>query len=230
MTADLNGRVVVVAGAAGAAGPPLVQALARARATVVAVDRDRSLVDPLADERVEPEVCDLLDEADTRALATRVLDRHGRVDGLAHLVGGWRGGKSITESDLADWAFLEGLLVRTLQHTSRAFHDPIRKAGGRLCIVSSSQAGQPTATNAAYAAAKAAAEAWTLAVADSFTGSEAAAVILTVKALVTPQMRAAKPDKAFQGFTDVGDLATEICQLWEMPAAELNGQRLVQIP
>lgn len=238
MSGDLTGKVVVVAGAPGSAGPPLVERLAGRGAVAVAVARDGDALDRLAASvrrglppgRVETEAVDLLDEQATLALARRVLDRHGRVDGLAHLVGGWRGGRSIIETDLADWGFLSDLLVRTLQHTTRAFHDPLRSGAGRLCIVSSSEAGHPSATNAVYAAAKAAAEAWTLAVADSFTGSDAAAVILTVRALVTPQMRAAKPDKAFHGFTDVGDLAEEVCALWDTPAEQLNGQRLVQMP
>ena len=38
-------------------------------------------------------------------------------------------------------------------------------------LITTVQAQAPSATNAAYAAAKAAAEAWTLAVADSFNGA-----------------------------------------------------------
>jgi NAD(P)-dependent dehydrogenase (short-subunit alcohol dehydrogenase family) len=77
-----------------------------------------------------------------------------------------------------------------------------------------------------YAAAKAAAEAWTLAVADSFAGTEAAAVILPIKALLTPAMREAEPDAAFDGFTDVADLADTIHDLWLRPAPDLNGKRI----
>lgn len=235
---DLTGKVVVVAGATGAAGPPLVRRLARAGAVVVAVDREQSALDAVATSAtaeapgavVDTAVVDLLDETATWALAADVLDRHGRVDGLAHLVGGWRGGKGIVESDLADWDLLERLLIRTLQQTTRAFHDGLRESGGRLCIVSSVQAQEPTATNASYAAAKAAAEAWTLAVADSFSGSDAAAVILTAKALLTPGMREAKPNATFRGYTDVDDLADAICGLWDVPAAELNGTRRLLVP
>ena len=92
--------------------------------------------------------------------------------------------------------------------------------------MSAAEASRPTAKNASYAAAKAAAEAWTLAVADSFRGSEAAATIVVVKALVTPQMREAKPDAAFKGYTDVIDLADTIVGLWDKPADEVNGERL----
>ena len=181
---DLTGLVIVVAGAAGAAGPPLVERLARAGATVVAAgsNRDRieravaDVISRVPSGRVHAAVVDLLDEEATREWAALVEREHGRVDGLVHLVGGWRGGVGIVDADLADWNWLQDNLIRTLQHTSRAFHDAI-KAGprGRLVLISSVQASAPTAANASYAAAKAAAEAWTLAVADSFRDSAAAA-------------------------------------------------------
>jgi len=232
---DLTGLVIVVAGAAGAAGPPLVERLARAGATVVAAgsNRDRieravaDVISRVPSGRVHAAVVDLADEQATREWAAMVEHEHGRVDGLVHLVGGWRGGSGIVDADLDDWNWLQDKLVRTLQHTSRAFHDAIKASpNGRLVLISSVQASAPTAANASYAAAKAAAEAWTLAVADSFRDSAAAAVILQIKALLTPAMRAAKPEAAFDGFTPVDGLADTIHDLWLRPAAELNGQRL----
>jgi len=229
----LDGAVVVVTGAGGGAGGAVVRQLAAAGATVVMADRDAGKLQPLADEvaaaggAAHGYAVDLLDDDATRTWAASVRERFGRVDGVAHLVGGWRGGKGITETDLADWAWLSDLLVRTVQHTTRAFHDALRASpAGRFVLVSAAAASRPTATNASYAAAKAAAEAWTLAMADSFRGSSAAAVVVVVNALVTPAMRAAKPDSPFTGFTDVDDLAAEIVGLWARPADEINGERL----
>ena len=232
---DLGGLVLVVAGAAGSAGPPLVERLAGAGATVVAAGSNRERIDTLvadittrvSSDRVEGAVVDLLDELATREWARAVAREHGRVDGLVHLVGGWRGGTGIVDADLADWDWLNDRLVRTLQHTSRAFHDAIKASPrGRVVLISTVQASAPSATNASYAAAKAAAETWTLAVADSFKDSGAAAVILQITALLTPAMRVAKPDSTFAGYTPVDELADTIHDLWLRPAAQLNGQRL----
>ncbi len=232
---DLTGLVIVVAGATGAAGPPLVERLARSGAIVVAAGSHRGRIERVVagvtsrvpSGQVHADVVDLLDEQATRTWAALVGQQHGRVDGLVHLVGGWRGGAGIVNSNLADWNWLNDRLIRTLQHTSRAFHDAI-KAGprGRLVLISTVQASAPSAMNASYAAAKAAAETWTLAVADSFKDSGAAAVILQITALLTPAMRVAKPDAAFAGYTPVDQLADTIHDLWLTPAAELNGQRL----
>jgi NADP-dependent 3-hydroxy acid dehydrogenase YdfG len=232
---DLVGLVIVVAGAGGAVGPPLVHRLAAAGATVVAAGSHRGRIEGVVADitsrrlsgRVHAAVVDLLDEQATRDWATAVASEHGRVDGLVHLVGGWRGGAGIVDADLADWNWLHDRLIRTLQHTSRAFHDAIKASPrGRLVLISTVQTRAPSATNASYAAAKAAAETWTLAVADSFKGTEAAAVILQITALLTPAMRAARPDATFAGYTPVEELADTIHDLWLRPAIELNGQRL----
>jgi NADP-dependent 3-hydroxy acid dehydrogenase YdfG len=235
---DLAHLVIVVAGATGAAGPAVVQRLAAAGATVVAAGSNRERIEAVvADslarvpstrhERIHAAVVDLLDEPATRDWARVVEREHGRVDGLVHLVGGWRGGTGIVEADLADWDWLQDRLIRTLLHSSRAFHDAIKASPrGRLVLISTVETRAPSATNALYAAAKAAAETWTLAVADSFKGSAAAAVTLQIKALLTPAMRAAKPDAAFSGYTPVEELADTIHDLWLTPAAEWNGQRL----
>jgi NAD(P)-dependent dehydrogenase (short-subunit alcohol dehydrogenase family) len=146
---------------------------------------------------------------------------------VVHLVGGWRGASTFAETDLADWDALHDLLIRTLQHVSLAFEPLLRRSdNGRFVIVSAKAAERPAAGGAVYAAAKAAAEAWTLSLADSLSGTNSAAVILVVKALVNDAMRAAKPDGRFPGFTDVNDLAAAIGGLYDRPAAELNGMRL----
>jgi NADP-dependent 3-hydroxy acid dehydrogenase YdfG len=234
---DLAHLVIVVAGATGGAGPPLVERLAAAGATVVAAGSNRDRIEAVVADisarmpsashgRIHAAVVDLLDEQATRDWATQVESELGRVDGLVHLVGGWRGGAGIVEADLADWDWLQDRLIRTLLHTSRAFHDAIKASPrGRLVLISTVETIAPSSTNALYAAAKAAAETWTLAVADSFKDSAAAAVILQIKALLTPAMRAARPDAAFAGYTPVDDLADTIHDLWLTPAEGLNGQR-----
>ncbi|MBC6470360.1 SDR family NAD(P)-dependent oxidoreductase [Actinomadura alba] len=223
----MDDAVIVVAGAGGPAGRAVVRRLASAGARVVAADvRPQTWDDAGSDTgRIASAVVDLLDEGATRAWAAEVMKTHGRVDGLVHLVGGWRGGETFGDTDLADWALLHDLLVRTLQHTTLAFHEALREAPhGRAVIVSQPAAGAPTQGNAAYAAAKAAAEAWTLALADSFRHTPAAATILVVKALLTDAMLERKAD--WPGHTHVDDLASTIAGLWDRPADELNGKRL----
>lgn len=233
--ADLTGAVVAIAGAGGPAGQAACARLHAAGAIVIAgdVSEDRLAAAVAPDpERILARPVDLLDLDATRAWSDAILADHGRLDGLVHLVGGWRGSKSFADLDLADWDALERLLIRTVQHTSLATYEALAASDrGRYILVSASGASKPTAGNAAYASAKAAAEAWTLALGNQFakTGGEdgpaAAASILVVKALLTDQMRADKPDAKFAGFTHVTDLAEAITGLWSASTADLNGTR-----
>ncbi|WP_051871533.1 SDR family NAD(P)-dependent oxidoreductase [Streptomyces sclerotialus] len=241
----LEGAVVAVAGAAGPAGRAALLRLAEAGATVVAADADAERLAEAVDAAryahggatVTGDTVDLLDLDATREWADRTEKEFGRIDGLVHLVGGWRGSASFAETDLADWDLLEKLLIRTVQHTSLAFEGALKRSGnGRYLLISAAGASRPTAGNAAYAASKAAAEAWTLALADAFrkaggeAGPHAAAAILVVKALVNDQMRAERPNAKFAGFTDVTELAEAVIGVWDRPAREVNGQRLWLTP
>ncbi|WP_405139406.1 SDR family NAD(P)-dependent oxidoreductase [Sphaerisporangium sp. NBC_01403] len=211
-------RTVVVAGAGGPTGRAVAARLAARGDTVIGVGRHE------ADGVI---AADLTDPKAVRELARKIQEEHGRVDGVVHLVGGWRGSKTFAETDLADWDILHEQLIRTLQNVSLAFEPALRESdGGRFAIVSAKAAQEPTQGNAAYAAAKAAAEAWTLALADALRGTESAATILVIKALVNDDMRAASPERRFPGFTDVNDLAEAVAGLWDRPAGEVNGTRL----
>jgi|SRR6478672_7921310 len=229
---NLDSRVIAIAGVAGGLGPVVAERLARAGATIGGTDMDQGRIDEvgtalgLPAERWDGRTVDLLDEGATRAWCAALLERFGRVDALLHLVGGWRGGEPLHEASLEDWDVLHDSLVRTVQHTTRAFHGALLASDqGRFVLVSSKQAQAPTNTNAAYAAAKAAAEAWTLAYADGFEGTTATANIIVVDAILTPRMREQSPDEEFPTFTSAEDLAEAIAFLCSDPSKKMNGQR-----
>jgi NADP-dependent 3-hydroxy acid dehydrogenase YdfG len=234
------GRVVVVIGAAGMAGRAATGALRDAGATVIAVGSSAQRLSDLAQQLpgISTEVADLGDSAAAHALADRVRTRHGRVDGLVHLVGGYRGGTEFTGNSDDDWRFLSAALLDTLRHSTLAFHDDlVGSSAGRAVIVSATAATTPTAGGANYAAAKAAAEAWMLALADSLRRLQSgradpvpqtsAASILVIKALVDDRIRAQYPQRRFPGYTHVDELAGRIVGLWSTDPTELNGARIV---
>ena len=230
---DLDGRVIAIAGASGGLGPSVAKRLAAAGATIAGVDRSQDHLDALRtgldlpDDRFDARVVDLLDEQAARGWATDLRDRFGAVDALLHLVGGWRGGEPLAEAPLSDYEWLHDLLVRTVQHTTRAFHDIlVASPHGRFVLVSAAQAQTPDATSAAYAAAKAAAETWTLALADSFKDTPATANIIVVNAILTPRMREENPGKEYPNFTSAEQIAEAIAFLLSDAAANMNGKRL----
>jgi NAD(P)-dependent dehydrogenase (short-subunit alcohol dehydrogenase family) len=229
---DLDGKIVAIAGAGGGLGPTVAGRLAGAGATLALTDVDQGRLDAVAEglglpeDRLDVRVVDLLSDDAARDWAAALTERFGKVDALLHLVGGWKGGEPLATAPLADYEWLHDLIVRTVQHASRAFHDALAHDGGRFVLVSSTQAQAPSGTNAAYGAAKAAAEAWTLALADSLAESGATANIVVVNAILTPQMREENPDKPFKTFTSTDDIAEAIAYLLSDAAAKMNGARV----
>ncbi|MCI2956589.1 SDR family oxidoreductase [Agromyces atrinae] len=210
---DVTGRTVLIAGATSSAGRAVARALVAAGAQVVSVGSNAERLAELEADvpRILTEQCDLTDESDVAELALRVRAQVGHLDGLVHLVGGWRGGGGIAGQTEDDFRFLEGSLT-ALRHETRFFVDDLAASeAGRLLIVSSTSVARPTASNANYTAVKAASEAWTLAVAQGFSANEsgdAAAAIVRVRAL--------------DGLEDA--LAEHVVGLWSTPAADVNGR------
>ena len=213
--------VVAVAGAGGGLGPHVVRALVEAGHDVAAADRAQ------LELGVDCSTVDLLASGGAEEWAAHVREAFGGCDALIHLVGGWKGGQGIEEFPPEDAEFLYDLLVRTVMNATRAFLPALKASGrGRFLLVSSPQADAPTATNAAYGATKAAAEAWTLAVADELADHGGTANIVRVNAIVTPQMREQNPEKPYDSFTPTEDLAAALVWLLSPAAAKMHGQRL----
>lgn len=232
MGSDLDGRVIAIAGVSGGLGPVVAEVLATRGATIAGADVSQEKADAvgaqlgLPEDRWDGRAVDLLDEEAARGWCAALSERFGRVDALLHLVGGWRGGEPLASAPLADWDLLHDLLIRTIQHTTRAFHGALLASeNGRFILVSSKQAQAPTDTNAAYAAAKAAAEAWTLALANGFEGTNATANVIVVDAILTQRMREESPGEGFPTFTPAEDIAGGIAFLCSDRARKMNGQR-----
>ena len=84
-----------------------------AGARVIAVGRDAGKLDGPRRELPasgSTEECDLTDEPAVQDLAERVHDRIAPVDGILHLVGGWRGGGGLAGQTEEDYRVLEASL------------------------------------------------------------------------------------------------------------------------
>ncbi|WP_431280494.1 SDR family NAD(P)-dependent oxidoreductase [Leifsonia poae] len=204
---------MLIAGATSASGEAVARELVGAGATVLAVGTRPEALSALAEAvpGVDTRVCDLADRSAVAELAMRIHLKFGNIDGLVHLVGGWRGGGGIAGQTDEDWDFLDRSFA-TLRNTSRIFYDDlVASPAGRLAVVSSTAVERPYAGGANYAAAKAAADAWTRAIAQGF-GKEApnaAAAIFVVKSL--------------SGLESA--LAARVVALWSEAPSTINGVR-----
>lgn len=221
-------RLVIISGATSASGLAATRELLAAGARVIAVGHDPEKLERLEESAdtgggeagtgeagtLRSEVCDLTDEADVAALAERVHGAEGAVDGVLHLVGGWRGGGGLAGQSDEDYRFLERAFT-ALRHVSRAFDADLRaSSAARTAIVSSTAVARPLAGGANYAAVKAASEAWARALAQGFakaakdSGKPLAAASVIFRA------------KSLSGLEDA--LAQRFAGLWLSDAADVN--------
>lgn len=150
------GKVALVTGANGGLGRHLTHALLDAGFGVVGLA-----------PKIQPSDFDhlhftalpaTLDSLDAAKKATETVIAHfGKIDVLAHLVGGFAGGQSVADTDDATFQRMFDLNVGSAFHILRAVIPYMRKAGsGRIIAIGSRAAEDPGANVGAYSASKAA--------------------------------------------------------------------------
>src|SRR4051812_26297618 len=109
-------RVFVVTGAGGGIAGPIARALADAGARLVLVGHDLARTTGEAERLGAGALgADLTRLDETETMARAVVERHGRIDGLVHTVGGFAMGR-IVDSDAATYDRMFDLNVRSLFH------------------------------------------------------------------------------------------------------------------
>jgi len=198
----VTARTVLVTGATGDAGRAVAALLTARGDIVIAVGTDASRLKKV--DAAEHLVADLTDRAATDALAADVAQRlqkrgHAHLDGILHLVGGWKPGWS---DEVTDW--LNARLVNTLLNVSEAFEGMLLAAPtGRLAIVSTTAVTHDGPPSSAYAAAKLNAESWLGQLNARWAGSSAGAVTYVVRSI-------GDADTA----TDAGAVAQALADVW----------------
>lgn len=235
------GRTVLLAGATSASGHAAARALVAAGARVISVGRDAAKLEPLTALGAVAAECDLTDETAVGTLAAALHANGDRIDGILHLVGGWRGGGGLLGQSDEDYRALEGGLT-ALRHVTRAFwEDLLASPAARVAVVSSTAVARPLAGGANYAAIKAAEEAWARAMAQGFAKTARDAVAATARnapdrgetardgagGAVAEPLQAASVIfrvKALAGLEDA--LAARFAALWDADAGGLNDRVL----
>ena len=124
-----------------------------------------------------------------------VIARLGRIDVLAHLVGGFAGGQTVAETDDATFERMFEMNVGSAFHILRAVIPHMRAAGGgRIVAIGSRAAEDPGPKVGAYSATKAALVSLVKTVARENKDAGITANVILPGTMDTPGNRAAMPD------------------------------------
>jgi len=227
---SLKDKVVIITGAVGNLGRAVAERVQAQGGKTVLVDRSSDRLREAYGElkgSAQHWLAGDVDMTDPKAVNAMVAEAHkrfGRLDGLVNTVGGFRGGKPVHETDLAEWDFLYDINVRTALNACRAVI-PYMLQAQRGCIVNvaSRNAFQGSPHYAAYSAAKTA----VLRLTESLAG-ELKARGINVNCIVpgtidTPQNRVAMPKSDFSTWGPPEDLAHVVAFLLSEEARSVTG-------
>lgn len=164
MKYDLNGKVVLITGAAGGIGAATARELYALGARLVLADMQQAAVDKLATEfdltRVLPVALDVTDAVATKAVVQKAVARFGRLDvAFANAGIAWRHGASTVAScSEAEFERIVEVDLFGVWRTLRAALPEVIRNRGQILVTSSVYAFLNGVANAPYAASKAGVE------------------------------------------------------------------------
>jgi NAD(P)-dependent dehydrogenase (short-subunit alcohol dehydrogenase family) len=152
---EADGRTLFLAGAAGGIGRAVADLFAAAGARCALTDIDADAL-PAESETILPLALDATDEEAVAAALTAAADRFGPVDYLVNAVGETGGGR-LDETGTEEWNRLIAVNLTSSFLLAREGYKHLRKPGGVLVLLSSTNArhGGSALSGAPYAAAKA---------------------------------------------------------------------------
>ena len=156
-----------------------------------------------------------------------IIQRHGRLDVLVHVLGGFAGGKSIAETDDATWNQMSALNLNSAFSVFRATIPHLRKSGrGRLIAIGSLTATAPHAGLGAYIVFKSALGILVRTVAQENRDAEMTANVILPGTMDTPANRVAMPDLDFSKWLKPEAVAELAFFLAQDSAAHITGTEI----
>ena len=227
---QLAGKVVIVTGSIGNLGQATAQSLHEVGARTVLVDRSadrlrenyRGLID--SPDHLLAGGTDLTNPDSLTRMVQAAIERFGQIDALVNTVGGWRGGKPVHETDLADWDFLFGINLRTMLLCCKtAIPHMLKQSSGKIINVASRDALAGSAGYAAYSASKSAVLRLTESLAAELKTSNINVNAIMPGTIDTPQNRVAVPNGDYSKWVPPEAIAEVIAFLASDASRTING-------
>ena len=216
---ELKDKVIVVTGALGTLGRAVSAAAAATGATVIAVD----CVDGEPAAGVLPSsALDLSDAKATEQAFAAIAAKHGRIDALVNIAGGfcW---ETLADGSIDSWDRMYQLNVRTAVNASKAALAHIPAKGGRIVNISAAGAVKAAAGMGAYAASKSGVARLTEALAEELKAKNITVNAVMPSVIDTAPNRADMPDADFSAWVSPQALADVILFLLSKQSEAVTG-------
>jgi NAD(P)-dependent dehydrogenase (short-subunit alcohol dehydrogenase family) len=220
---SLQNKIALVTGANGGLGRSVTQDFLDAGATVVGVSRNIQQAD-INHPSFVAIAAELSSGEAANKLVEEILSNFGRIDVLAHLVGGFAGGKTIIETDDATFERMFELNLKSAFYLLRSVIPQMRRSGsGRIIAIASRAAENPGPGVGAYSASKAALVSLIRTVALENKDHGITANVLLPGTIDTPANRHAMPNADTRTWVQPASIASLIVWLAGEAGKDVNG-------
>jgi NAD(P)-dependent dehydrogenase (short-subunit alcohol dehydrogenase family) len=155
---DFSNRIVLVTGGTGALGRAITKAFIVSGATVISsyvVDREVDQLEAQIKSVVHLIKADIGKEEEVKKLVSSILGKYGQIHILVNVVGGYIGGKSVTELDEKEWDLMMNMNLKSAFLISKnVIPQMISSKNGKIVHVSSRTGLKSSGYDSAYAASK----------------------------------------------------------------------------
>ncbi len=158
MKYDYTNKIVLVTGGTGALGRAITAAFIASDAKVVSsyvIDREIEQLKKESKAVVELIKTDVTKEEEVEKLVLSVISKYGRIDVLVNVVGGYLGGKSVSELDEKEWNLMMTMNLKSAFLISKhVIPQMVSSKYGKIMHVSSRTGLKSSGYDSAYAASK----------------------------------------------------------------------------
>jgi len=219
----MQGKVVLVTGANGGLGTYVTQAFLDVGATVIGTSRKIQQSD-FSGSKFTALPAEISSRDSAKSLVDQVVARFGRLDVLAHTVGGFAGGQSVADTDDETFQRMFDQNLNSLFHMLRATIPALRQTGcGRIIAIGSRQALEPGAGVGAYSASKAAMVSLIRTVALENKDAGLTANVILPGTMDTPANRKSIPNADFSKWVRPSTVASLVTWLAGDAGEDMNG-------
>jgi NAD(P)-dependent dehydrogenase (short-subunit alcohol dehydrogenase family) len=156
---DFSNKVVLITGGTGALGKTLTQRFISSGATTIATYLKDEKIEAIKGQNTnnaELIKADVTREEQVIKLISTIVERFGHIDILVNSVGGYLGGKSVTDLEEHEWDLMMNLNLKSAFLISKHVI-PVMKSsglGGKIVHISSKTGLKSEGQDSAYAASK----------------------------------------------------------------------------
>ena len=229
VTYNFSNKVVLITGGTGALGRTLVKKFIDSGAITISSFLNEKEAEKLktANPKVEMIELDIGKEEQILKMIPILVERFGTINILVNVVGGYLGGKSITELSGTDWDTMMNLNLKSAFLISKHVI-PIMKSGngGNVVHISSRTGLKSEGYDSAYAASKAALIRFVESAAQEFKEHNISINCILPTTIDTDANRKAMPKADFTKWLLAEDLANVVLFLCSPSSGVINGSAI----